>query len=163
MNRLVAEIKQEHSGEEGLLSEVTNEKGNITKGDLGKRIKEIKAMTNEGKQELELLENYKQLLEKESDIKTRIKEAEKDLEKKVITKYPTLTIEEIKKLVVDLKWMTELENRIMGEVDRLAQTLAGRVKELANRYNETLPQIEKETETLTRKVDEHLKKMGFTW
>jgi len=157
------EIKQEHSGEEGLLSEVTNEKGNITKGDLGKRIKEIKAMTNEGKQELELLENYKQLLEKESDIKTRIKEAEKDLEKKVITKYPTLTIEEIKKLVVDLKWMTELENRIMGEVDRLAQTLAGRVKELANRYNETLPQIEKETETLTRKVDEHLKKMGFTW
>jgi len=157
------EIKQEHSGEEGLICEVTNEKGNITRGDLSKRIKEIKAMTNEGKQELELLENYKQLLEKESDIKAKIKEAEKDLEQKIIKKYPTFTIEEIKKLVVDLKWMTELENRIMGEVDRLAQTLAGRVKELAERYGETLPQIEKETETLTRKVEEHLKKMGFTW
>ena len=157
------EIKQEHSGEEGLLCEVINEKGNVTKGDLGKRIKEIKVMGNEEKQELELLENYKQLLEKESNIKAKIKEAEKDLEKKVITKYPTLTIEEIKKLVVDLKWMTELENRIMGEVDRLGQTLTGRVKELAKRYDETLPQIERQTETLTRKIEEHLKKMGFTW
>jgi len=116
---------------------------------------------NEEKQELELLEKYNQLLEKETDCKVKIKEAEKELEKKVIDKYPTLTIEEIKKLVVDLKWMAELENRIMGEVDRLSQTLASRVKELAERYDETLPQIEKETETLTHKVEEHLNKMGF--
>jgi len=157
------EIKEEHSGEDGLLSGVINDKGNITKGELSKRIKEIKAMTNEEKQELELLENFKQLLEKESNFKAKIKEEEKDLEKKVITKYPTLTIKEIKKLVVDFKWMKELENRIMGEVDRQSQTLACRVKELAKRYDETLSQIEKETETLTRKVDEHLKKMGFIW
>ena len=155
------EIKQEHSGEDGLLGEVTNDKGNITKGDLTKRIKEIKAMANEEDQELELLGKYKALLEKESVTKAKIKKVEKDLEEKVITKYPTLSIEEIKKLVVDLKWMTELENRIMGEFDRLAQTLTGRVKELAKRYDETLPQIEKETELLTRKVEEHLKKMGF--
>jgi type I restriction enzyme M protein len=57
--------------------------------------------------------------------------------------------------------MAELENQIMGEVDRLAQTLAGRVKELAERYDEPLPQIEKETEKLTQKVEEHLNKMGF--
>jgi type I restriction enzyme M protein len=120
-------------------------------------------MDNEEKQELELLEKYNQFLEKEADCKAKIKEAEKELEKKVIDKYPTLTIEEIKNLVVDHKWMTELENRIMGEVDRLSQTLAGRVKELAERYDEILSQIEKETETLTRKVEKHLKKMGFTW
>jgi type I restriction enzyme M protein len=63
--------------------------------------------------------------------------------------------------MVDIKWITELENRIMGEVDRLAQTLSGRVKEAAERYDETLPQIEKGTEELTQKVEEHLKKMGF--
>jgi type I restriction enzyme M protein len=39
--------------------------------------------------------------------------------------------------------------------------LAGRIKELAERYNETLPQIEAETKTLTAKVDEHLAQMGF--
>jgi len=162
------EIKQDHSGDEGLLSGVINDKGNITKGELIKRIKEIKSinnkqfvMDNEEKQELELLEKYNQFLEKEADCKAKIKEAEKELEKKVIDKYPTFTIEEIKKLVVDHKWMTELENRIMGEVDRLSQTLAGRVKELVERYDEILPQIEKETEELTQKVKEHLNKMGF--
>jgi type I restriction enzyme M protein len=74
------EIKEKHSGDEGLLSEVINDKGNITKGELSKRIKEIKAidnerliMDNEEKQELELLEKYNQLLEKEADCKAKIK------------------------------------------------------------------------------------------
>jgi type I restriction enzyme M protein len=164
----IEETKGQHSGDEGFLNEVINDKGNITKGELSKRIKEIKAIDNkqlivdnEEKQELELLEKYNQLLGKEADCKAKIKGAEKDLEKKVIAKYPTLTIEEIKKLVVDIKWITELENRIMGEVVRLSQTLASRVKELAERYDKTLPQMEKETETLTHKVEEHLNKMGF--
>jgi type I restriction enzyme M protein len=39
--------------------------------------------------------------------------------------------------------------------------LAGRIKELAERYSETLPEIEKETKKLTTKVDEHLAQMGF--
>jgi len=108
-----------------------------------------------------LLEKYQQLVNKEDDLKSKIKETINILEKKVIAKYPELTPEEIKTLIVDLKWMTELENRILGEVDRQSQILAGRVKELAERYGETLPEIEKETEILTQKVTEHLKKMGF--
>jgi len=168
------EIKEENSGEDGLLSEVLNDKGNITKNELAKRIKEIKAIENSlidfdnkendeetEKQELELLEKYQELVNKEDNLKSKIKETENILEKKVIAKYPELTPEEIKTLIVDLKWMTELENRILGEVDRQSQILAGRVKELTERYRETLPEIEKETEMLTQKVTEHLKKMGF--
>jgi type I restriction enzyme M protein len=168
------EIKEENSGEDGLFSEVLNDKGNITKNDLAKRIKEIKATKNSLidfankenddetiKQELELLEKYQELVNKEDDLKSKIKETENILEKKVIAKYPELTSVEIKTLVVDLKWMTELENRILGKVDRQSQILADRVKELTERYGETLPEIEKETEILTQKVTEHLKKMGF--
>jgi type I restriction enzyme M protein len=171
------EIKEENSGEDGLLSEVTNDKGNITKGDIIKRIKEIKSLDknqpnllngqvnsdedNEEKEELELLEKYLDLLEKESDYKTKKKDAEKDLEDKVMATYPKLTPEEVKTLIVESKWMAEMETRILGEVDRQSQILAGRVKELAERYNETLPEIEKETLKLTRKVTEHIEKMGF--
>jgi type I restriction enzyme M protein len=153
---------------------VLNDKGNITKNELAKRIKEIKATKNSlidfdnkendeetEKQELELLEKYQELVNKEDDLKSKIKETENILEKKVIAKYPELTSVEIKTLVVDLKWMTELENRILGKVDRQSQILADRVKELTERYGETLPEIEKETEILTQKVTEHLKKMGF--
>ena len=94
-------------------------------------------------------------------IKKRIKEAEKDLEQKVIAKYPTLSAEDIKTLVVDRKWMDGIEGSVMSEVDRLSQTLAGRVKELAERYEETLPEITKKTEEFSKKVNNHLIKMGF--
>lgn len=154
------EMKEEHGGDEGLLESVVNDKGNITKGDLKARIKEIKG-DNEFAEELTLLEKYNELLEKEADAKAKIKTAEAELEKKVIAKYPTLSLDEIKTLVVERKWMDELQSRIMSEVDRTSQTLAGRIKELAERYSETLPEIEAETKTLTAKVDEHLAKMGF--
>jgi len=172
-------IREENSGEEGLLTEVTNDKGNITKNDVAKRIKELNSQDkkqpnllnsrvnsdedDEENEELELLEKYSELLETESDLKKKKKEAEKDLEDKVVEIYPKLTPEDIKILIVESKWMTELEKRILGEVDRQSQILAGRVKVLAERYNETLPEIEKETEILTQKVTEHLEKMGFEW
>jgi len=157
-------MKEDYTGENENkpLEDAKNDVGNITKASLSKQMKEIKN-NPEFKEDYAILEKYNSQLEKESDTKKRIKEAEDNLEQKIIKKYPALSIDEIKRLVVDLKWMAELENQIIGEVDRLSQTLAGRVKELAKRYDETLPQIERQTETLTRKVEEHLKKMGFTW
>jgi type I restriction enzyme M protein len=57
--------------------------------------------------------------------------------------------------------MDELQERVMGEVARLSQRLAGRVKELAERYAKPMPKILDEVDELTKKVDEHLVKMGF--
>ena len=107
------------------------------------------------------MQKYNDLIKKEADCKAEIKTAENELEKKVIAKYPTLSLDEIKTLVVERKWMDELQNRIMSEVERTSQTLAGRIKELTERYSETLPQIETETKTLNAKVDAHLAQMGF--
>lgn len=152
-------MKDEHGGEEGQLAEVIdNEK--ISKVNVQKRIKEIKGSTDDA-DELTVLERYLALFDKEAETKKSIKDAEKELEKKVLAKYPTLTIEEIKTLVVDRKWMDELSARVLGEVDRLSQTLAGRVKELAERYAEPMPAITKEVAELQKKTEDHLAKMGF--
>lgn len=152
-------LKDEHGGDEGLLSEVIdNDK--ISKASVLKRIKEIKNSADDA-EELVVLEKYATLFEKESDTKKAIKDAQVDLEKKVLKKYPTLSIDEIKTLVVLDKWMNELSTRILGEVDRLSQTLAGRVKELAERYAKPMPEIVEEVEDLKKKVEGHLKKMGF--
>lgn len=152
-------LKDEHGGEDGLLSEVIdNDK--ISKANIQKRIKEIKNSKDDA-DEFEVLEKYLALFDKETDTKKAIKDAEKDLEKKVLTKYPALTLEEVKTLVVDRKWMDEMSARVLGEVDRLSHTLAGRVKELAERYAEPMAEATKEVETLTEKVEGHLSKMGF--
>jgi len=101
------------------------------------------------------------LMEQESEAKKEIKEVEKILNANVIEKYKKLTESEIKVLVVDDKWMITLEQEVRGEMDRISQRLTQRIKELAERYTIPLPKLITETETLTKKVDAHLKEMGF--
>ncbi|MDD3234254.1 MAG: type I restriction-modification system subunit M [Candidatus Omnitrophica bacterium] len=153
------ELKDEHGGEDGLLSEVI-ENDKIKKGDVGKRIKEIKGDADYT-DELKVLKQYADLFDEEAEFKKKLKEAEAALEKKVIAKYPTLALKEIKSLVVESKWVEELQSRVIGEVDKLSQRLAGRVKELSERYSEPLTMITQEISKLTKKVKGHLAKMGF--
>jgi type I restriction enzyme M protein len=159
-NAKMEEMKEEHAIEGGLLEEVINNSGNINKTEIKKRIREIGA-DPEFKDELEKIKEYSDLLEKEGEIKKELKEAKNDLEKKLINKYPELIIKEIKEMVVEQKWMKALKDNITKEVDNLAQDLFMRIKELSERYRETLPEIESETKDYSKKVEEHLNKMGF--
>jgi type I restriction enzyme M protein len=84
------------------------------------------------------------------------------LDKQVLAKYPKLTEVEIKTLVVDDKWFASIEAAIEGEVRRLTQQLASRVKELEERYAQPLPELEREVEAFSKKVGGHLRKMGLT-
>jgi len=155
------ELREEYGGEEGLLAEVIdNDK--INKGGVQKRIKEIKDDPDFA-DELAVLKKYFALFDQEAEAKKAIKEAERELEKKVLGKYPTLSLKEIKTLVVERKWMDALEAEVQGEVDRHSHQLARRVQELAERYASTLPEIVNCVEELATRVDTHLKKMGFIW
>jgi len=58
--------------------------------------------------------------------------------------------------------MHSIETAIKGEIDNISQWLANRIKELAERYETPLPEIDKEVNELEVKVNEHLKKMGFS-
>jgi type I restriction enzyme M protein len=156
----MVEMKEEKGGEgDGLFEVIENDK--ITKKNINIRIKELKGEEG-GDDELKTLNDYLALLDKETEIKGKIKEAEADLEKKLINKYPKISEAEVKDLVIERKWMDTLQIAIEDEVDRLSQQLAGRIKELAERYAETLPEISSEVDRYTTKVDEHLKKMGFS-
>ncbi|MBI5037744.1 MAG: type I restriction-modification system subunit M [Candidatus Kerfeldbacteria bacterium] len=153
------ELKDEHGGEEGLLTEVIdNDK--ISKGAVQKRIKEIKD-DSDFADELKVLEAYFANFESEAETKKLIKDREKALEAKILAKYPKLTLDEVKTLVVDRKWMDSLQGMILGQVERLAQSLASRVQQLAERYAEPLPALTKSVEALTLTVNGHLTRMGF--
>ncbi|HIH96299.1 MAG TPA: type I restriction endonuclease subunit M, partial [Thermoplasmata archaeon] len=156
--REIEELIEKNSGEEGYFADFKK----INKASVASRIKEIKNKPDDA-EELKVMEQYLALGEQESEAKKKIKEAEKALDTKVIAKYKALTELEIQVLVVDDKWMATLEQAVKGEMDRISQRLTQRVKELAERYATPLPTLVTETETLSRKVDEHLKKMGFIW
>jgi type I restriction enzyme M protein len=78
----------------------------------------------------------------------------------VLAQYGKLSESEIKQLVVEDKWFAALQDAIEGEIQRVMQRLAGRIKELEERYAEPLPQIEQEVEIYAARVAEHLKRMG---
>ncbi len=65
--------------------------------------------------------------------------------------------------LVDDKWMTVLERNVKTEMERISQRLTQRIKELAERYETTLPQQVTEVNVLESKVNSHLQKMGFVW
>ena len=155
-------LEEENSGDDGLLEEAKNEKGSLTKAGIQKRIKEIKddAFLAD---ELSVLNQYLELTDKVAASNKKIKSAHAKLEEKLLKKYKALTVDEIKGLVVDNKWMGQMEQDVKSEMQRISQNLAGRIKELAERYESPRPVLDKEVDALEKKVNSHLTKMGFSW
>ena len=110
-----------------------------------------------------MLEQYLRTLEKESASNKKVKEAQKALSTKVNAQYGQLDSNAVKDIVVEDKWLTRLGEDVQAELDRVSQALTGRVKELAERYDKPLPELEAEVETLAATVEKHLEKMGFVW
>jgi len=79
----------------------------------------------------------------------------------MLTRYSELTEVEIKQLAVDDKWLADIRSAIESEVERITNQLAGRVRDLEERYEAPLPTIEREVEALAAKVTGHLEKMGL--
>ncbi|RMF98466.1 MAG: type I restriction endonuclease subunit M [Candidatus Schekmanbacteria bacterium] len=151
---------EEHSGEEGALEDVVNDKGKVTKAAVNQKLKELGADA-ELAEERQVLEQCLALIEAEAAARKMVKEAQEELARQTLEKYDELTEEEIKTLVIKNKWFAALNDSIEGEIQRVVQRLTERIKELEERYAEPLPEIEKEVETYEAKVKEHLKKMGL--
>ncbi|HOT15878.1 MAG TPA: N-6 DNA methylase, partial [Bacteroidales bacterium] len=158
----ISELEEEHNTEEGLFADVPDK---VNKGNVQKRLKAIDTpkLKTENAEEIKVLKAYLKLIDDQTAINKKIKEALAELDKKVIERYKTLTEDEIKQLVVDDKWMTVLERDVKTEMERISQRLTQRIKELAERYETTLPQQTTEVAELESKVNTHLQKMGFVW
>ena len=156
------EMREENGGEDGLLAEVIEGEGDkqkITAKAIKARLKEI---GNEPlyADERATIEKYADLLEQQSEVKVKRKAAQKDLDKKIDAKYPRLTEAEIAALVVEDKWMARLSAAVQSEINRVSQTLTGRICQLAERYATPLPALVDKLGTLAARVDEHLNTMG---
>ncbi|RLG29910.1 type I restriction-modification system subunit M [Methanosarcinales archaeon] len=156
------EMEEEHCCEDGLLECVRTDKGKISKGNVQKRIKEIKgAIDADAAEELGVLEAYLKLMGAEADANKKIKDARKALDKQVIDRYKVLTEDEVKTMVVNDKWMAAISEDVKTEMERISQRLARRIKELAERYATPMPAMNATVDELEMKVNGHLEKMGF--
>lgn len=222
------EMREEESGEDGLLKEVLNTNGDgIPKANLNKRIKELdskktspviddinkllelldagnitemeKVVNSNGElanyeirnkngtfgkakiksalkeaadnavlpeiyvDEYNALITYQAKLNEKEEADKAIKEAQKKLDELVLAKYGELSIEEIKHLLFNEKWMARISNDITDAFDQELNALASRVTLIAKRYEHTLSEIEEKTAKSKDKVKAALERMGYIW
>ncbi|HPT71559.1 MAG TPA: type I restriction-modification system subunit M [Candidatus Cloacimonadota bacterium] len=169
----ISEMEEEHGGEDGYFTDFDK----INKISVSARIKELqrekrrelpmaaepKIGYGENLSEWDVLNKYLLLTGRLSDLNKQIKAKHVELDESVYTRYPKLTTDEIKTLVVDDKWMQRIESSIKGEIDQISHRLTTRIKELAERYETPLPNQTDEVIELEAKVAAHLQKMGFVW
>ncbi|WP_211838231.1 type I restriction-modification system subunit M [Proteus terrae] len=149
---------EENSDDDGLLNDALNDKDKVTKATVTAR---LKVVTDPN--EKSALKQAQKLFDNEANAKKALKKAQDTLDLAVFKQYPKLSIDEIKNLIVNDKWLATLQSNIEAEIERVTQQLADRVKELEERYSEPLPDISESVEDLSKKVAGHLKAMGLEW
>ena len=152
----------QHAGAKGTLEDVTNDKGVVTKARVKVRLKAMEG-DPETQEERHILAHCLALIEANAAADNAFKEALAALDAKVLARYAVLTEAQVKRLVVEDKWFASIRAAIEGQVDRLTQQLAGRVRALEDRYASPLPELEREMRAYSAKVEGHLKKMGLKW
>ncbi len=154
----LAEMEEEHGGEEGAFADLDK----VTKANIATRLKEIQD-GNDAKEEAAVMSDWLKLNDEEASLKKRLKEAEATLDVQAYAKYPKVTEPEIKTLVVDDKWLAALDAAVHSEMERVSRQLTQRVKELAERYETPLSKMADRVDELEAKVNRHLDRMGFRW
>ncbi len=162
LQQQMEEMAEEHIGEGGLLEDAKNDKDKLTKASVVARLKDIQRDADAA-DERKLLADYLRLSDQEAIASTALKTEQESLMDAVLQQYARLTEDDLKTLVVDDKWLATLAAAVQGELDRVSQTLTGRIRQLAERYATPLPQLTAEVATLASRVEEHLKKMGGQW
>lgn len=92
-----------------------------------------------------------------------IKEMDKALDEKARERYETLTDEEIMDFLLNRKWYYAIGNGIDALYTAISHRLADRIVELSKRYENTLPDLIRQTADYESRVKKHLERMGFTW
>ncbi|WP_175745303.1 type I restriction-modification system subunit M [Burkholderia ambifaria] len=176
----LAELEEEHSGEDAAfggfdkvnlaavkdrLREIEDElKVEIKVAQGGKRgLTATNELDDAISDELRVLLDWLKLAAEESTLKKRVREADAVLDTAAYAQYPRLTEAEVQALVVDNKWLAMLDAAVHGEMDRLSQQLAARVKDLAERYEAPMPHLTACVAELEARVSLHLARMGFEW
>jgi type I restriction enzyme M protein len=159
IEQTLLELMEEHGVEDGLLTEVIEGEGDKQKVNiklLKARLKNI-AKDPDYADERQVLQDYDVLLTRQTDVKLKSKVSQESLDAKIHAKYPNLSEDEVKSLVVDDKWLKAMGDVVQSELDRVSQTLTERVRQLAKRYAIPLPQVVENVATVAARVNEHIK------
>lgn len=156
------ELVEEQTGDEGYLKEYLNDKDKLDDKQIVARLKKLKTERPDS-EEYQILCNYTNLSKTLKDQNKIVKDLYAALDAEIKDLYPLLTVDEVKDLLVNRKWYYTVFDGIKALYAATSHRMASRVTELAERYENTLPELEATVSDYEAKVRKHLERMGFTW
>lgn len=159
------ELIEDNCGEDGLLADFVDDDKFKADSAIKKR-KELEkqaSLDDEDKELLDLLNELDKLQTSEKEAKGRLKRINADLDSKTYEKYVTLSLDDLKKLLIEDKWYFSIEKGIEDLHKSVSHSLSNRIVELVERYESTLEECEATVKGYEEKVSEHLRRMGFSW
>ena len=160
LERLSQELEshlEEHSGEEGVLNDVLDAKGKLS----AKLLKAVLEEDDIEEGERAILQTAQTLMTQEKTAKDAVKTQSEALNLAIFKQFGQLSEEKIKQLVVKDKWLATLQSRIENHLENAIQQLISRLNTLEDRYRSPMAELAQEVEIWQRKVDAHLRNMGF--
>ena len=152
--------------EHPLCESALTEKGTVTKSSIMLRlfiIRTVESVPESLQDDVNQLRQALDLCGKVSDYNKVVKDLNKALDEKCRARYDSLTDEDIKNLLVNKKWFDSIFSGIADLYAAISHRLTSRIVELSERYEDTLPDLEKDTVDYEAKVKSHLERMGFRW
>lgn len=147
---------EEHGNDNGLLANAFDDKDKITL----KSLKSAQKVSDDDDEKQAIAHAIK-LFETEKNAKDALKVATELLDLAIFKRYGTLSIDEIKTLVVKDKWLATLESEIRSQIERRVQGFITRLATLENRYQSPLSVLTDEVAHWENQVNHHLKAMGL--
>lgn len=149
----------ENAEDDSVINTVLKDNGSLDTTALKAALKD-KTLSKEDREVLQSLADKKANIDEQSKTLKKLKEV---LEQKTKVQYGKLTDEEILDLLVNRKWYYTIFEGIDALYTAISHSIANRVTELTERYEQTLPQIAEEVAEYEVKVKSHLERMGFVW
>jgi type I restriction enzyme M protein len=160
-DQAAADLLDEHSGEDGLLADLLNDKGKLPAAALKQRLKELERdRSDDAQAELTVLRDYKKLIDEEAAAADKVNDRQDTLDVQLHARYTALTEDDVKAIAIRLKWLDTLQAALQAEIDQIAQDLTAKLDTLTQRYADTLPALEAQVAALSSTVLQHLARMG---
>jgi len=154
------EMEEEYRSE--YLDESNFDGDKITDVSLRNRKKTLESKGGQN-DELDVINRYIDVRQEIAATKNVIKICQTALKEAVQERYEALTPAEVKEIVIHDKWYATLSKRLDEQMQQVGQQLTASVIALVERYENTLPALDRTIETLESKVGLHLREMGFEW
>jgi hypothetical protein len=137
-------LVEEQTGDDGYLKDFLNDKDKVDLKQVAVRLKALKK-SDADSEEWRVLNEYKELSETLKKQSAIVKELNAALDAALKEKYPAMTDAEVKELLVNRKWYYSIFDGIKALYVTASHSMANRITQLAERYENTLPQLEQET------------------